>query len=75
MTNPIQNLDTLVRDLTSVVPKSKSEVRRRIQELVDEAVKAEKKEWLEGRRCEICGDSELKASSQLCFSCWETNYD
>lgn len=39
------NLDSIVRDLTSIPPRPKSEVRRLLQDLIKEAVKDKDEEW------------------------------
>ena len=43
------------------------------QDLISEAVEAERKEWLSGNRCGLCGGDNLdsKGLSDVCGKCFE----
>lgn len=68
MKENLETIDEIVRDFTSVVPRSKSEIRTRIEELLV-AQRAELAEKIKGMKkirkpthgtcctCQTCGDS------------------
>jgi hypothetical protein len=63
MTDSKEQFDELVRDLTSVVPRPKSEVRTRIQSLLDQ----QKQELLEKINLEEKNDADNSA--------WDDGYN
>ena len=48
MPKEIDEIDSMVRDFTSIVPRSKSEVRRRIQEFAAKEVEAFREKAIKG---------------------------
>jgi len=53
-----EEIDTFVRDLTRVAPLPKSEVRRRIQEIIDLTSDNERKRMIDMIELWSCSDSE-----------------
>lgn len=65
-------VDEFIRDVTQVGSIPKSEVRRRLNEIVSRAVAEEREAWIVGQRCTSCGkEMENGGLSDTCGQCWE----